>query len=357
MDHTRRPPGGEAPRAPRVSVAMCTHNGAAHIEAQLRSILSQQPPPYEVVIGDDDSTDGTVAMIEATLASMHEALGAIDTRVSIVRRVPALGVSKNFEATLAACSGDLIALSDQDDEWHEGKLAALVDHVVGDESLLLVHTDARLVDDGGAPLGLTLLDALEVTPSERAGLVSGATGDAFAVLLRRNLVTGATVMLRRELLEAAQPFPSHWIHDEWLAIIAASVGSLRLLDNPMIDYRQHGANQIGARKPTLSDRWSRLREPRADRALRLSQRASELVERLESLGAAGRVSADTIAAARAKRDHEIARAHLPRWQPARLPAIAVAAAQGRYARYSRGAIDIVRDAVQPAGRPSERVSR
>jgi glycosyltransferase involved in cell wall biosynthesis len=335
-------------------VALCTHNGAAHVEEQLRSILSQSPAPFEVIIGDDASTDNTVQIIERTLASLREADGGLDAGVEIVRRTTALGVSANFAATMGACSGELIALSDQDDVWHTGKLAALVGLFTDDKRLVLAHTDARLVDGDGAALGLTLLDALEASPAERTGLVSGAPGDAFAVLVRRNLVTGATVVVRRELLDDAVPFPDNWIHDEWLAVIAAAVGTLRLLPTPLIDYRQHGSNQIGARKPTMSDRWSRLREPRAERALRLSRRASELVDRLERLGSQGRVNVELVEAARAKRDHEVARANLPRWQPARIPAIVIAAARGRYARYSRGAIDILRDAVQPAGRLPEK---
>ena len=335
-------------------MALCTHNGAAYIEAQLRSILSQRPAPSEVIIGDDASTDNTVQIIERTVALVREAGGGLDARVEIVRRTVALGVSANFAATISACSGELIALSDQDDVWHEGKLAALVSLFTDDERLVLAHTDARLVDGEGSALGLTLLDALEASPAERSGLVSGTPGDAFAVLLRRNLVTGATVMVRRDVLDAAAPFPDHWVHDEWMAVIAAAVGTVRLLPTALIDYRQHGSNQIGARKPTMSDRWSRLREPRAERALRLSRRASELVERLELLGAQGRVAVALVEAARAKHDHELARANLPRWQPARIPAIVIAAARGRYARYSRGAIDIVRDAVQPAGRLPEK---
>lgn len=357
MEQTSREPDAEAPLGPRVSVALCTHNGAPHVEEQLRSILTQRPAPAEVIIGDDASTDRTVQVVERTLVQLREAEGGLKTHVEIVRRETALGVSANFAATMAACSSDLIALSDQDDVWHAGKLAALVKLFNDDPRLLLAHSDAQLVAADGAALGLTLLDALEATPRERSGLLSGAPGDAFAVLLRRNLVTGATAMVRRNVLDDAAPFPDHWIHDEWLAVVAAAMGTVRLLPAPLIDYRQHGSNQIGARKPTMSDRWSSLREPRGERALRLSRRALELVDRLEQLGAAGRVTVELIEAARAKRDHELARANLPRWQPARLPAIAIAAARGRYARYSRGAIDIMRDAVQPAGRSPERDDR
>lgn len=330
------------PPAVSISVALCTHNGAAHVAEQVASILAQQPPPDELVVGDDASTDSTVAIIERLVAERQDSGSVSVPRLIVVRRDPALGVVRNVEETIAVCSGDLIALSDQDDVWHAGKLAALAAQFAADPQLLLAHTDARLVDGDGRPLGLTLLDALEATVAERRGL---AAGDALAVLLRRNLVTGATVVFRRELRDAATPFPPDWVHDEWLAAIAASVGRVRLVPRPLIDYRQHGGNQIGARRPTMADRLARLREPRAARAARLERRARFLAERVVALDAPE--AAQT--AVHAKLAHESARARLPRVRAARLPGVLAGALTGRYGRYSRGAMDVVRDLAQPPG--------
>lgn len=326
----------------RISVALGTRNGAAYVARQVVSILSQRPAPFEIVVGDDDSSDDTLALIERVHAEAREADPQLVTALRIIRRVPALGVTQNFAETLAACEGDLIALSDQDDEWAPGKLARLADAFAADERLLLVHTDARLVDGDGTPLGLSLLEALEATDGERAGL---AAGDALPVLLRRNLVTGATVMLRRSLLDAALPIPGEWVHDEWLAAMAAATGRVRLVPEPLIDYRQHGANQIGARRPTLSDKLARLREPRGERAARLARRTALLAERGRALGVAEPVQRQLDA----KAAHENRRSRLPRLRLARVPAVFVGALTGRYARYSRGAMDVLRDLVTPAG--------
>jgi hypothetical protein len=252
-------------------------------------------------------------------------------------------VVANFADALAHARGELVALSDQDDVWRPGRLAAAVAAFDADSRLLLVHSDARLVDAEGRPIGTTLLQALETTAGERAGLEHG---DAFATLLRRNLVTGATVVLRRTLLDAAAPFPAGWVHDEWLAVIAAAVGELRLLPDALIDYRQHGANQIGARRPTMAHRWAKLREPREPRATGLVDRTSALVAALERLGDA--VPPEHLAGARARLAHEERRRALPRVPVARIPGIAAAYLGGDYGRYSRGAIDVLRDLVQPA---------
>ena len=325
---------------PAVSVAICTRNGASYVAEQVRSILRQVPAPRELVVGDDASSDDTLAIVERVVAEARAE--GIEVDLSIQRRTEPLGVVGNFAATIAATTGDLVALSDQDDVWAPGKLAAITARFAADPDLLLVHSDARLVDGAGAPLGMALLDALEATAGERAGL---ERGDAFAVLMRRNLVTGATVVFRRRLLDAAAPFPADWVHDEWLAVLAAALGGLRLDPAPLIDYRQHGGNAIGARKPSAADRMARLREPRAARAARLVRRSQALVERLEGVGA----PSARIASARGKLAHETARSRLPRLRIARLPGVLAGALSGRYSRYSRGPIDILRDLAQPAG--------
>jgi glycosyltransferase involved in cell wall biosynthesis len=324
-------------------VALCTHNGERYIARQVQSILRQRPAPFEVIVGDDASTDDTVAVIEREYAAAVAADPELPTQLTIVRRDVALGVTGNFAATLEACSGELIALCDQDDEWMPGKLATLTAAFTADTELLLAHTDARLVDALGAPLGLTLLEALEATTVERSRL---AAGDALPVLLRRNLVTGATVMLRRSLLESAAPAPAQWVHDEWLAAIAATVGRVRLLPETLIDYRQHGANQIGARRPTTTDKLARLREPRGARAKRLAERTTLWAERGRALG----VPASVQAQLNAKAAHEARRAQLPRLRIARVPVVLAGALRGRYSRYSRGAVDVLRDLVSPAER-------
>ncbi|MGN6502874.1 MAG: glycosyltransferase family 2 protein [Pseudolysinimonas sp.] len=323
-----------------ISVVLCTHNGARFVGEQVESILRQVPAPGELVLGDDASTDDTVAIVERLAAEHGVAL-------VLRRHETALGVRDNFADALAHASGDLIALSDQDDIWHDGKLAQLEAAFAADPQLLLAHTDARLVDAGGDPTGLTLLQALEATPTERAGLEHG---DAFATLLRRNLVTGATVMIRRRLLDAAVPFARDWVHDEWLAAIAAATGTLRLLPEPLIDYRQHGGNQIGARRPSMRDRWRKLREPREPRASWLVARDEQLAAALERLGDA--VPTERLAAVRARLAHDRRRRALPGPNLARLPGILRHRAD--YARYSRGAIDVLRDLVQPAREEGER---
>jgi hypothetical protein len=320
-----------------VSVALCTHNGARYVDEQIRSILTQSRPVDEIVVGDDASTDATVSIIEAAVAE----LGAPGLVVTVLRNPVALGVTANFEATLRACGGDILLLSDQDDVWHADRVERTLAAFDGRPEVTLVHTDARLVDGDGQPTGLSLFEGLALSDAD---IAREHDGDGFAVLLTRNIVTGASVGLRRSLLERALPLPPEWLHDEWLAAIAAVTGGLDVVEESLLDYRQHASNVVGVTPLTLAQKWGKLVEPRADRNVLLARRSEVLVERLAHMPGVG---ADLLHAARGKLLHESRRAALPANRVLRLPVIAAEWAGGRYATYGRGLPDIARDLVQP----------
>lgn len=319
----------------QVSVALCTRNGARYLPEQIRSICVQAPLPQEIVLSDDGSTDNTLAVVRETLAECGMA-NRIALRV--FSNVPPLGVTRNFEQAVRACSHDLIVLCDQDDVWHPDRLARMVAQFEARPELLLLHTDARLVDGELKPLGSTLFHALEVRPAELEAI---ASGEAFGVLQRRNLVTGATTMFRKTLLEVALPFAPEWVHDEWLAAVAAATGRMDVLPEPTIDYRQHGNNQIGARRLTLSEKLAKAFVERGDKHVARLRRAEALLQRLQLLGE--RVRAGYMDAQREKVAHQRFRAGLPAMRPLRLLPILLEAARGRYARFGRGKQAIVQD--------------
>ncbi len=321
-----------------VSVALCTWNGARFLAEQVRSICLQTLPPREIVLSDDGSSDDSVAVVRRTVAQcLQERPGlAIDLRVMVNQ--PALRVTKNFEQAAAACRGALIALSDQDDAWVPDKLERIVPAFQARPGLLLLHSDARLVDGAGAPLGGTLFHALETKRSELDRIHGGR---AFDVYLRRNLVTGATAVFRRELLDAARPFPVEWVHDEWLAIIAAALGEVDVIEAPLIDYRQHGGNQIGARRDTFGEKLRKALGSRGDTHVKRAVKAEQVLERL--LGFGERISPQRIEQVRGKVTHQRFRAHLPPSRLARIGPVLREAATGRYDLYGRGVRGIVRD--------------
>lgn len=318
-----------------ISVAMCTRNGGRFVGAQLESILAQSITPQQIVISDDDSSDDTREIIEAIVASRP------DIAFTVLSNSPPLGITANFERAVLATTSDLIALSDQDDLWTVDRLAVMLARFEADTELSLLFSDARLIDDVDSPIGSTLFEALEVTRAEVADI---RMGRGYERLLRRNLATGATTVFRRGTLSAAVPFPASWVHDEWIAILAAALGKIDVIEEQLVDYRQHGENAIGAARPTLSEKMSRLSASRSARNARLVARAKDLVDRLATIPD---LQPGLLETARRKLRHESMRACLPaaRWR--RLVPVLRAVLHGDYRAYSRGKRDILRDLVQP----------
>ncbi|MBX3088630.1 MAG: glycosyltransferase, partial [Cryobacterium sp.] len=174
----------------RVSVALCTYNGERFIEQQLASILSQSRPVDEIVVSDDGSTDGTVEIVRRVVS------GNSRPGLKILQNSSALGVTANFEQAMAACTGEFICLSDQDDIWMPDRVELALEKFRERPELQLVHSNAELVDEQSDSLGEDLFRAIGFSRLERKRI---RKGQALRVLLRRNVVTGATVMLRREL--------------------------------------------------------------------------------------------------------------------------------------------------------------
>lgn len=330
---------------PRISVALGTHNGADYLAEQLGSILAQTRAVDEIVLSDDASRDGTVELAERLVVEHRERTGPVVPELRVLRNDPPLGVTANFEQALAEASGDLIALCDQDDVWRPDRIERALAALEARPGVELVASDARLVDGAGAPLDLRLFETLGI--DEQA--VARLERTPFDELLRRNLLTGATMLVRRELVARARPFPSSWVHDEWLAMVAATGGGVAVVPEPLIDYRQHGANQIGVTKLRIDGKLGRLRAPRTARNARLLARAADLAARLPAIVVARDPDAPRAVerAVADKLEHERARSALPAGRLARLAPVLREWRTGRYVRYGRGPQDVLRDLVQP----------
>lgn len=320
---------------PRVSIVICTYNGAAYLQPQLDSLLAQTLLPDEIVIGDDDSTDSTMDL----LRQFALRAGERGIAVQLGRHPSNLGYVENFSQGLLRAQGELLFLCDQDDVWHDDKLARMAAAFEADPSLLLLHSDARLVDAAGRSLHCSMFEALQLTAREKQTIHAG---DAFDVVLRRSFVTGATAALRRELIEIALPVAAGWIHDEWLAVVASAVGRVDFIDDTLIDYRQHGANQIGASRRSLATKWRELRQPRGQLLAEEAQRLRQLEQFLRQAPFADAAErARQIEHKRVHFERRVAIGRLARWR--RVPAILREAGQGSYRRYGTGGRSMLRD--------------
>jgi glycosyltransferase involved in cell wall biosynthesis len=256
-----------------LSVAMCTYNGGRYLSEQLESIALQSSLPGELVICDDGSTDASIAIIKAF--ARHAPF-----RVCLTINAKRLGATKNFAKAIDSCSGEIIALSDQDDIWNPEKLRFIQSKFSHSSRVGLVFTDADIVDAGLNPLGYRLWESVGFSQAKGR---RATKGDLFRILLKRNYVTGATLAFRAHFKESLLPIPEIFVHDAWIALILSSLTDTAIIPESLIQYRQHADNQIGARKTLFgkrlrevlkSDKYTYLHE--ADKYLLVFQRLLEL---------------------------------------------------------------------------------
>lgn len=220
----------------KISIALCTYNGEMFLRDQLASVASQTILPDEVVACDDCSQDKTVELL-------REFSQASPFPVHIHINEKNLQSTKNFERAIGLCRGDLIFCADQDDVWYPHKIEESLKLFQRNERLGMVFGNAEVVDENMEYLGYDLWDHIKFDKSERRAVRSG---EAFRVLLRHNVVTGATMAFKREHVESVRPIPKNWVHDGWIAFILSSVADLDFIERPSMKYRQHGGQQIGA---------------------------------------------------------------------------------------------------------------
>ncbi|MCD8338562.1 MAG: glycosyltransferase family 2 protein [Lachnospiraceae bacterium] len=240
----------------KLSVAMCTHNGAEYIRDQLDSILSQALPISEIVICDDDSEDDTLGIIEEYKTDYQ------DTDWKIYRNRPALGVTSNFEKAISLCTGDIIFTSDQDDVWYEKKVSRMIQAFEENPKAVLVFCNADVTE---ADTTMIRGEFWKTIPFDETQRNKFLTGDVYDVLRRHNVVTGAMMAMKRDFALQCMPFPKGgMLHDDWLALCAPVYGGIVPVDERLIAYRQHGNNEVGAGLYQHAVRWlknARKRKP------------------------------------------------------------------------------------------------
>lgn len=305
---------------PQTSVALCTYNGESYLAEQLDSLLEQTYPPCELVICDDTSQDGSIAILESFAARAP-------FPVRIYCNAQRLGISANFEQAIRLCTGNVIALCDQDDAWLPNKLALFAEMFAMGGNW--VCCDAEVSDSDLHSLGYTLWQRVKFNHMERE---LAREGHFFDVLIKHCVVAGATLAFKAQARNQFLPIPHGWHYDAWIATILAATGNVGLEETTLQRYRQHSENALGAIQQSL------LNEVRA--AVALDKRcyyAEEIARwnvlaiRLGELGAPETVRGQV----NAKIAHLRRRAALPENRFARLPVVVAEILNGGYERYAR----------------------
>lgn len=240
---------------------MGTYNAAPFLDDQINSIQRQGEKAWTLIVRDDGSSDDTPRV----LARRAET----DPRIRLLQdRLGRLGPSGNFgrlmEVAYAEGAG-YVMLCDQDDVWLPEKVGQQMramgeaERRWGKVTPLIVHSDLVVAD--------AKLHTIHPSFFAYQGLRhEGAR--ALPTLLVQNFVTGCTLLANRPLLEMALPIPKEApMHDWWLALCAAAAGRIACVPRPLVVYRQHASNVIGASdrsparliRPGLSERLARNR--------------------------------------------------------------------------------------------------
>jgi glycosyltransferase involved in cell wall biosynthesis len=245
----------------RFSIAMATFNGEAYIRQQLDSLASQILLPYELVVCDDGSSDGTANILQDF---QKEAPFSVKIQQNPAR----LGFADNFLQAASECSEDWVAFCDQDDVWFPEKLVAVDQAIKNSQAsdLMLVTHSVQIASEdlsrrkGRRPYSPEGMSAGPNTWSAAAlggvkGLHSrkdrtiGPNGHpgfwalpGFTCIFRRELVTCFDWKVRPKSYDGTYPLQTH---DKWICMLANALGSVRHIAKPLVLYRRHDAALTG----------------------------------------------------------------------------------------------------------------
>jgi glycosyltransferase involved in cell wall biosynthesis len=204
----------------KVSVCMTTYNGEKFILDQVKSILQELKSDSELIICDDGSTDNTINILQELVKS--------DSRIQIYINEVRLGVIKNFQICLSKSKGDYIFLADQDDIWLPGKVDKMINALRRNTKCVICN--AKIIDGYG-----------RVVEDSYFKISNGGSG--FFKNFIKNSFLGCAMMITRDVLQKAIPFPTTIdSHDNWLGIVSELTGGTVFIPEQLILYRRHGSN-------------------------------------------------------------------------------------------------------------------
>lgn len=226
---------------PQIDIIMATYNGEKFIEAQIESLLNQTYQNWHLIVRDDGSTDNTVNIL-------YEYREQFPGKISVVESKGHLGASLSFSELLKHSVADYVMLCDQDDIWLPEKVKVSfngmlkLEAMYGMDTPLLIFTDLTVVDKSLNIISKSFWEYEKINPNNTT----------INRLLVQNVVTGCTIIINKKLKDLSIPIPPEAIvHDWWTALVASVFGKMHYINIPTVLYRQHGQNDIGAKKRSL----------------------------------------------------------------------------------------------------------
>lgn len=211
---------------PRVSVFVPTYNQKLFVREAIDSILLQDYPNLEIVVGDDGSTDGT----QLILLEYKEKYPNLMTLLLSSKNE---GITANCNRILRRCEGDYIALFAGDDVWHPEKLRKQI----------------RLMEDN--PLAAVCATRVEWFNSSTQEVIRIYPPDSDVDMKRMSVMhasayiagSGPSLLVRRSAIPKGGYDASLSMVSDWLFFIEIlRTGSVIFIDEVLARYRRHAAN-------------------------------------------------------------------------------------------------------------------
>lgn len=219
----------------KVSILLATCNSENYIKEQLDSLLGQTYGSISITVSDDTSTDKTVDIINEYMKN-HENITLVKSET------PLKSPQANFWFLLKnAPESDYYMFCDHDDVWLKEKVEKTLNKMLEteDNCPALVHSDLFVADENLNIISPSMIKSqgLNKCPALENSLIQSS-------------VTGCTVMINNSLKNLAlkkQDVKDMIMHDWFLTVLCLTFGKIGFVDEPLILYRQHGNNQVGAK--------------------------------------------------------------------------------------------------------------
>lgn len=235
------------PLSARISVVIPAYNARDTVRQAVESVLEQSLPPYEVIVVDDGSTDGTGDVVAS----------AFGQRVRVIRQ-PNRGLAAARTAGHEAAGGELVAWLDADDVSLRERFEVQAAVMEAEPSVIVVATDFNVIgpsaEDHGpdatriarryygvlaAPASLERIFGSSKSAAAAGGVWPYFAGDVRGALLFGNFLHPPTVMVRRSGVARAGPLNGAYpTSEDWLYFVELSrYGSVAFVDEALVSYR------------------------------------------------------------------------------------------------------------------------
>ena len=223
-----------------ITIIMAVYNGQEYIREQLESLKDQTYTEWRLVIRDDRSSDKTAEIVKKFSDEVEQEV------IFKVNEKPSGSAKNNFALLINdAKESDYVMFCDQDDIWKKDKIEITFNKMkqaeerYGRDFPLLVHGDVEVIDENGNINADSMFEMSHINADSK-----------LPQILIQNHVTGCTMMCNKKLIAGISEYASSEyiiMHDYLAALYASVFGKIEVIRKPLLSYRQHSGNSVGAK--------------------------------------------------------------------------------------------------------------